>query len=244
MNVDILWSVDDDNSPINGIAGVTDVVAATYNTIYLLKNAKKLISVKDNESANRALKKFSEGLLVGESTEPGLEFYCSNSPVEIAKHNWYGKTVIQKTNNGTVAVAETIDRGASLVFGFHWANIVTVAEWLLKAKLPNFHDKLSLSLIACGGREDIFKKVKKHLLEDYYCCLALRELIEGKKVDYQKYFQLSKKSIKEQYPKGDPTKATRDLVLQEDTLSGIVPKFIRIDDGIFRVENAIDYSRL
>ena len=246
MNTEILWSVDDHVNPITGIAGVTDVVAATYNTIYLLKHAAMLFIVSDNDAAKRALKLFPDSALVGESTEPGLMFFSTNSPVAISKVNWTGKTVIQKTNNGTVAVAETIARGADPVFGFHWANIETVADWLIKrkeqrSKINEVKTRIkdSITLIASGGREQVFSHVQGRLLEDWYCCQALKKLIEGKKVNYKKYFELSRKSIMQQYPHGDPSDETKELVLKANTLPGIIPVFKQAGEGIYKVENAI-----
>ena len=238
MNITLLWSVNSDGKiPTKGITGVTDVVAATFNTLALLARAKKLYIVRDNASALRALKMFPGSLLVGESTEPGLPFICPNSPPKVMKLDVTGKTVIQKTNNGTTAVADAIARGASPVFAFHWANLATTAKWLTSL-LPS-----KVTLIASGGREEVFKPHRGHLLEDWYCAEALKKILQGEEVDYENYFKMSRQSILKQYPKGDPSAETLDLVLQKkEVFAQVVPLFQDIGQGVYKVANIMRVS--
>lgn len=231
--VTICWAVENEKTPIRGAAGVTDVVAATFNILKLLRDSKELYIVRDNSAALRALKMFPKALLVGESTEPGLPFFCSNSPPKVMKLDVKGKTIIQKTNNGTTAVADAIARGAEPVFEFHWANLKTTANWLKKQRASR------VTLIASGGREDVFKSHQGHLMDDWYCAEALSKLLNGEKIDYRKYFLQSRRSIKKQYPQGDPSPETLALVFDEkETFPNIIPLFKSEEDGIVSVHNA------
>ena len=236
MKCSLYWSVDSDGkTPIDGIAGVTDVVSASFNTLRLIRDAKKLFIVRDNDATRRALKKYSDALLIGESTEPGLPFICSNNPVDVLKVEIGGKTIIQKTNNGTTAVADAITRSADPVFSFHWANIKTIADWLKKQNPSH------ITLIASGGREEVFKKSHGHLMEDWYCAEALQRLLTGKRIDYDAYFLETRKTMSLQYPAGDPGEEAMTLLFQKKELfSGIVPVFTRIDEGIYRASNSLE----
>lgn len=127
---------------------IIDVLRAfTFAHMAFIKGANRIIlasSVSHAFSLKRQNKHF---ILCGEDNGvhiPGFDL--DNSPTNLLNFDLYGKTLIQKTSNGTKVTLENLDADKIFVTGF--SNSKTLIEYLKKFKIEN------LNIIPSREQED------------------------------------------------------------------------------------------
>lgn len=217
---------------IRGPAVMFDVVAASHNISYLVRNVDALYVVTQ-DTVHFALEELPHAVLVGESDDPALQdkFVASNSASIIAHTDLKGKKVILLTYNGTYTLHEIWDKGARPVIIADYANLHTVVKWLQMQE----GDTESITLVPSGGRE---KEHSSHpnLLEDLLCAKAAEELLQGKTANLQKDFAKSRNFINQNYPQYWPTKdADLDLIFTAFDIYPVVPACEKLQNGLLKV---------
>ena len=154
-----------------GIAVIIDVFRAFTVEAYLMNNgAEKLMPVGDMDIAYKYKEKNNNCVLVGErhgKILPGFDF--GNSPSQIQKVDFTGKTVIHTTSAGTQGIANAMN--ADEVLTGSLVNAKAIAEYI-KQKDPE-----EVSLV-CMGLE-----AKSQTEEDNLCAYYIKSLLENKPMD-------------------------------------------------------------
>ncbi len=220
---------------LNGPAVMFDVVAASHNIAYLVSGASELY-VATRTNVHFALNEVPDALLIGECEDSSLQgrFASGNDASSVVNVDVRGKKIILITINGTHTLDEIWDKGAEPLITVDYANIHSVAEWLLKER-PNVE---AITLVPSGGREKVFSS-NPDLLEDLLCAESMRCLLRGEEPDFKNNFVLSKRFIDQCYPQHWPTKqADLDLIFTDCDLYPVVPICEKSTAGLMRIVNA------
>lgn len=210
-----------------------DVIAASYNIIYLSKQANELY-VTTKEAVEDTLAKVPDALLIGEIDEPALyeklknKFVATNSPRAIAKVDVTERKVILISNNGTHTLSELLKFGAGPVFVGHYANITALTTILNQQTSQE-----PILLVPSGGREINFKK-DPNLYEDLACARTVQKLLLGNSVNFNADFSAIRRRISAQYGSSPPSPETINLLMQADIFL-VVPRCHRTGDNLIRV---------
>ncbi len=183
-----------------GATVIIDVFRAFSVESYLTHlGAEKILPVGDKDLAYELKEKNPGIVLIGERKGvmlPGFDF--GNSPTEIVKHDFTGKTVVHTTSAGTQGVANA--KGADVILMASLVNAKATAEYIKKQGYE------TVSIVAMGllgnRRSD----------EDELCAKYIKSVLEGKEIDIRdeieqlkytfgaKFFDKEKQKI---YPSDD-----------------------------------------
>ncbi len=144
---------------------VVDVIRASTSLVTLVeRGAMPILIAGDPDTARRYAAGRGEIVLAGE--EGGLApagFAFGNSPVELARADLSGKSVVFVTTNGTAAIGAVRHAGPVLVGAFRNGTAVAREAWEVA------HDREANLTIVCAGRAGAFG------LDDAYCAGYLAE---------------------------------------------------------------------
>jgi len=156
----------------NGTVGIIDVFRAfTTAAVALANGASRIIMVATVEEA-LALRGAGTGqVCMGEVSgraPPGFDF--GNSPFEVSKVDFQGKTIIQRTSAGTQGIVVAAHRAERL-----YASSLVTADATVRAMLAASPDQITLVAMGDNGihRTD----------EDEVCAIHLRNRLEGRPSD-------------------------------------------------------------
>jgi 2-phosphosulfolactate phosphatase len=164
-----------------GLTVIIDVFRAFSVACYVFANdAEKILTVGDLETAYN-LKKTNPGyILIGEREYKKPEgFDHGNSPAQIEKVDFTGKTVVQTTSAGTQGIANA--KGADEIITGSFVNALAIIKHI-KARDPKIvslvcmgvagkersdEDTLCAEFIADGiiGKSKDFRSIRDHLFE-------------------------------------------------------------------------------
>lgn len=155
----------------DGIVIIIDVLrACTTIPILFYKGAKEIIPVTTIEEAERFEKQ--KYVLVGEGEAGGRHnaFHHNNSPSEVYKEDFTGKSIVLRSNNATQAILN-VEKAEEIVLA-SFVNLEAVANYI-KDKNPK-----KVTMIALG-------RLGKRGLEDDICAEAIKLSLEGKSFDFE-----------------------------------------------------------
>jgi 2-phosphosulfolactate phosphatase len=151
-----------------GMTVVIDVFRAfSLETLVLHNGAKRLFAVKEVEKAWELKHRFEDAVLIGErhgKILPGFDY--GNSPYDVSKVSFEGKTVIHTTSAGTLGLS--LAEGAKELLAGSLRNAKATADYI-RSKHP------AVVSLVCMGWEG-----KKQTEEDTLCADYLKSLLEGK----------------------------------------------------------------
>lgn len=169
MNIHIVSSVDDAEKA-RGLAVVIDVFRAFTTEAYIFANgAEKIIPVRDLDEAYALQKKNPEYVLVGEreGIKPfGFDF--GNGPSEVLNVDFFGKTIVHTTSNGTKGLLNAIHADEILVGSF------VIAKSIIKYIQNKKYQEVYLIATAPDTEKD-----NEDILLAYY----IRDVLENKEVN-------------------------------------------------------------
>lgn len=167
MNIKILQLIEGAKQA-TGLAVIIDVFRAFTVEAYLVNNSvQKLIPVGDKQIAYDYKEKHKDCILIGERHGIMLEgFDYGNSPSQIEKIDFSGKTVVHTTSSGTQGIANT--KNAKEILTGSLVNAKAIAEYI---KMQNVED-VSLVCMGNGG--------KSEAQEDTLCAEYIKSILEGK----------------------------------------------------------------
>lgn len=173
MNIKILQLIEGAKQA-TGLAVIIDVFRAFTVEAYLVNNGvKKLIPVGDKQIAYDYKEKHKDCILIGERHGIMLDgFDYGNSPSQIEKINFTGKTVVHTTSAGTQGIANA--KNAKELLTGSLVNAKAIAEYI---KIQNPED-VSLVCMGNGG--------KSEAKEDTLCAEYIKSLLEGKRLNLDK----------------------------------------------------------
>jgi hypothetical protein len=151
-----------------GLTVIIDVFRAFTVEAYLVNNGvEKLIPVGDKQIAYDYKEKYKDCILIGERRGIMLEgFDYGNSPTQIEKIDFSGKTVVHTTSSGTQGIANA--KNAKEILTGSLVNAKAIAEYI---KMQNPED-VSLVCMGNGGESEA--------REDTLCAEYIKSLLEGK----------------------------------------------------------------
>ena len=174
MNIKILQLIEGAKQA-TGLSVIIDVFRAFTVEAYLVNNGvQKLIPVGDKQIAYDYKEKNKDCILVGERRGIMLEgFDYGNSPSQIEKIDFSGKTVVHTTSSGTQGIANA--HNAKEILTGSLVNAKAIAEYI---KMQNPKD-VSLVCMGNGGESEA--------REDTLCAEYIKSLLEGKNpnLDYE-----------------------------------------------------------
>lgn len=167
MNIKILQLIEGAKQA-TGLTVIIDVFRAFTVEAYLVNNGvEKLIPVGDKQIAYDYKEKYKECILIGERRGIMLEgFDYGNSPTQIEKIDFSGKTVVHTTSSGTQGIANA--KNAKEILTGSLVNAKAIAEYI---KMQNPED-VSLVCMGNGGESEA--------REDTLCAEYIKSLLEGK----------------------------------------------------------------
>ena len=167
MNIKILQLIEGAKQS-TGLAVIIDVFRAFTVEAYLVNNGvEKLIPVGDKQIAYDYKEKYKDCILIGERRGIMLEgFDYGNSPTQIEKIDFSGKTVVHTTSSGTQGIANV--KNAKEILTGSLVNAKAIAEYI---KMQNPED-VSLVCMGNGGESEA--------REDTLCAEYIKSLLEGK----------------------------------------------------------------
>ena len=173
MNIKILQLIEGARQA-TGLAVIIDVFRAFTVEAYLVNNGvQKLIPVGDKQIAYDYKEKNKDCILIGERRGIMLDgFDYGNSPSQIEKINFTGKTVVHTTSSGTQGIANA--QNANEILTGSLVNAKAIAEYI---KMQNPED-VSLVCMGNGG--------KSEAREDTLCVEYIKSLLEGKNPNLDK----------------------------------------------------------
>ncbi len=173
MNIKILQLIEGAKQA-TGLAVIIDVFRAFTVEAYLVNNGvKKLIPVGDKQIAYDYKEKHKDCILIGERHGIMLDgFDYGNSPSQVEKINFTGKTVVHTTSAGTQGIANA--KNAKEILMGSLVNAKAIAEYI---KIQNPED-VSLVCMGNGG--------KSEAKEDTLCAEYIKSLLEGKRLNLDK----------------------------------------------------------
>ena len=165
-----------------GLTVIIDVLRASNTIIATLnKGANYIIPVEDLADAYRLKKINPEYLLFGERNGLTPEgFDCGNSPAEVSNLDLKDKVILFTTSAGTKAIINAENADEIIIASY--ANAEAVANYI-KNKNPD-----KVTLVAIGL--DAYKKAE----EDELCAQYIKELLEGRKPNYESMKKIILKS--------------------------------------------------
>ena len=174
MNIKILQLIEGARQA-TGLAVIIDVFRAFTVEAYLVNNGvQKLIAVGDKQIAYDYKEKNKDCILIGERRGIMLDgFDYGNSPSQIEKIDFSGKTVVHTTSSGTQGIANA--HNAKEILTGSLVNAKAIAEYI---KMQNPKD-VSLVCMGNGGESEA--------REDTLCAEYIKSLLEGKNpnLDYE-----------------------------------------------------------
>lgn len=167
MNIKILQLIEGAKQA-TGLTVIIDVFRAFTVEAYLVNNGvEKLIPVGDKQIAYDYKEKYKDCILIGERRGIMLEgFDYGNSPTQIEKIDFSGKTVVHTTSSGTQGLANA--HNAKEILTGSLVNAKAIAEYI---KMQNPED-VSLVCMGNGGESEA--------REDTLCAEYIKSLLEGK----------------------------------------------------------------
>lgn len=173
MNIKILQLIEGARQA-TGLAVIIDVFRAFTVEAYLVNNGvQKLIPVGDKQIAYDYKEKNKDCILIGERRGIMLDgFDYGNSPSQIEKINFTGKTVVHTTSSGTQGIANA--QNANEILTVSLVNAKAIAEYI---KMQN-PENVSLVCMGNGG--------KSEAREDTLCAEYIKSLLEGKNPNLDK----------------------------------------------------------
>ena len=199
MNIKILQLIEGARQA-TGLAVIIDVFRAFTVEAYLVNNGvQKLIAVGDKQIAYDYKEKNKDCILIGERRGIMLDgFDYGNSPSQIEKINFTGKTVVHTTSSGTQGIANA--QNANEILTGSLVNAKAIAEYI---KMQN-PENVSLVCMGNGG--------KSEAREDTLCAEYIKSLLEGKNPNLDKEIEDLKNiagkrffdpNLQENFPKRD-----------------------------------------
>lgn len=173
MNIKILQLIEGAKQA-TGTAVIIDVFRAFTVEAYLVNNGvQELIPVGDKQIAYEYKEKNKDCILIGERHGIMLEgFDYGNSPSQIEKIDFSGKTVVHTTSSGTQGIANA--QNAKEILTGSLVNAKAIAKYI---KVQNPED-VSLVCMGNGG--------KSEAREDTLCANYIKSLLEGKNPNLDK----------------------------------------------------------
>ena len=173
MNIKILQLIEGARQA-TGLAVIIDVFRAFTVEAYLVNNGvQELIPVGDKQIAYEYKEKNKDCILIGERHGIMLEgFDYGNSPSQIEKIDFSGKTVVHTTSSGTQGIANA--QNAKEILTGSLVNAKAIAKYI---KMQNPED-VSLVCMGNGG--------KSEAREDTLCANYIKSLLEGKNPNLDK----------------------------------------------------------
>lgn len=167
MNIKILQLIEGAKQA-TGLTVIIDVFRAFTVEAYLVNNGvEKLIPVGDKQIAYDYKEKYKDCILIGERRGIMLEgFDYGNSPTQIEKIDFSGKTVVHTTSSGTQGIANA--KNAKEILTGSLVNAKAIAEYI---KMQNPED-VSLVCMGNGGESEA--------REDTLCAEYIKSLLESK----------------------------------------------------------------
>lgn len=167
MNIKILQLIEGAKQA-RGITVIIDVFRAFTVEPYLINNGvKKLIPVGDKQIAYDYKEKNKDCILIGERQGIMLEgFDYGNSPSQIEKISFLGKTVVHTTSSGTQGIANA--KNAKEILTGSLVNAKAIVEYIKKQNVEE------VSLVCMGNG------CKTQAEEDTLCANYIKSLLEGK----------------------------------------------------------------
>lgn len=167
MNIKILQLIEGAKQA-TGLTVIIDVFRAFTVEAYLVNNGvEKLIPVGDKQIAYDYKEKYKDCILIGERRGIMLEgFDYGNSPTQIEKIDFSGKTVVHTTSSGTQGIANA--KNTKEILTGSLVNAKAIAEYI---KMQNPED-VSLVCMGNGGESEA--------REDTLCAEYIKSLLEGK----------------------------------------------------------------
>ena len=167
MNIKILQLIEGAKQA-TGLTVIIDVFRAFTVEAYLVNNGvEKLIPVGDKQIAYDYKEKYKDCILIGERRGIMLEgFDYGNSPTQIEKIDFSGKTVVHTTSSGTQGIANA--KNAKEILTGSLVNAKAIAEYI---KMQN-PEEVSLVCMGNGGESEA--------REDTLCAEYIKSLLEGK----------------------------------------------------------------
>ena len=167
MNIKILQLIEGAKQA-TGLTVIIDVFRAFTVEAYLVNNGvEKIIPVGDKQIAYDYKEKYKDCILIGERRGIMLEgFDYGNSPTQIEKIDFSGKTVVHTTSSGTQGIANA--KNAKEILTGSLINAKAIAEYI---KMQNPED-VSLVCMGNGGESEA--------REDTLCAEYIKSLLEGK----------------------------------------------------------------
>lgn len=168
-----------------GLAVIIDVFRAFSTACYIIGNgAERIIAIGDINKAYKLKEENPEIVLIGERMgKIPTEFDYGNSPSQIEKERFDGKTVILTTTAGTQGIVNA--KNAEEIITGSFVNADAVAEYV-KEKDPRH-----VSLVAMGsaGRYTNDEKVSYEEDEDILCAKYIKNALKGKPNDFENVFK-------------------------------------------------------
>lgn len=181
MQINILHLVEGARKA-RGLTVVIDVFRAFSLAAYAFgAGAEKIIPVSRIETALKLKEENLDFILVGERNEkkvPGFDF--GNSPTHILKANLKGKTLVHTTSAGTQGIVNAVNANEVITGAF--VNASAIVNYI-KMKKPE-----EVSLV-CMGYASIHP-----VEEDTFCAEYIKNELEGKKNDFEKYVGIIRKT--------------------------------------------------
>lgn len=172
MKVQILQLIQGAKNAV-GLTVIIDVFRAFSVACYLFDNgAAAVIPVGEMDEAYRLKKENPDFILMGE--RDGMKqdgFHYGNSPDEIRKVDFTGKTIIHTTSAGTQGIVHA--EGADEIITGSLVNAGAVAQYILQRN-PG-----EVSLVCMGNAG------KAEAEEDTFCAEYIQNLLAGKPYDIQ-----------------------------------------------------------
>lgn len=170
MNIQILQLIEGARQA-RGIAVIIDVFRAFTVECFVTKNgAARLYAVGDKALAYEFKEKDPTCILIGEREGkklPGFDY--GNSPSDVEKVDFAGRTVVHTTSAGTQGVDNAVN--ADEIITGSLANAKAVAEYIRRGG----YEQVSLVCMGLGGKEPTD--------EDTLCAEYIKSLLEGSDID-------------------------------------------------------------
>jgi len=156
----------------HGLTVIIDVFRAFTVACYVFRNgAKKIIPVQNVERALKIRKENPGYIITGERYEKKVSgFDFGNSPSQIEKVDFTGKTVIQTTSAGTRGLVNA--KKASILITGSFVNADAIVRYI------NNISPETVSLVAMGYSG------KLPVDEDLFCAEYIRNSLEGRNTDF------------------------------------------------------------
>lgn len=226
MNIKILQLIEGAKQA-TGLTVIIDVFRAFTVEAYLVNNGvEKLIPVGDKQIAYDYKEKYKDCILIGERRGIMLEgFDYGNSPTQIEKIDFSGKTVVHTTSSGTQGIANA--KNAKEILTGSLVNAKAIAEYI---KMQNPED---VSLVCMGNGGEFEAK------EDTLCAEYIKSLLEGKKPNLDKEIEDLKNIAGKRFfdPKLQDIFPERDFYLATELNKfNFVLKIEKDDEGLNHVK--------